>query len=318
MAEIKIVITDGYTLNPGDLSWAGIEALGKVHYYDRTAPEEVVARCAGAHVVITNKTPITKAVIAAAPQLKVIAVTATGYNVVDGIAAREHDIPVCNVPEYGTHSVAQHTFALLLELTNHVGINARSVDEGDWSRHDDFSYSKLPIIELAGKTMGIVGMGKIGQQVATIAKAMGMKVIYHSRSPKPGWPFWAMLNEVFENSDFLSLHCPQSKENTGFVNKSLLQKMKPTSYLINTSRGQLINENDLAEILKRRCIAGAALDVLSQEPPPANHPLIGLSNCIVTPHNAWLSKEARSRIMETSVLNVRMALQGQPLHVVND
>lgn len=317
MPAYKIVITDGYTLNPGDLNWEGIRALGEITYYDRTAPAQVLEICKDADVIITNKTPITKEVIAAATQLKVIAVAATGYNVVDGVAARTRQIPVCNVPEYGTYSVAQHTWALLLELTNHVGVNMRSVALGEWSASLDFCYSKLPLIELAEKTIGIVGMGRIGQQVATIAQAMGMNVLYHARQPKPNWPHCVSLNELFERSDVISLHCPQTADNIEFVNASLLSRMKRTAFLINTSRGLLINETDLANTLKENKISGAALDVLSKEPPLANHPLIGLPNCIITPHNAWLSKEARNRIMETTVKNIAMALQGKPQHVVN-
>lgn len=314
---MKIVITDGYTLNPGDLSWNEIHTLGQVIYYDRTAADQITERCKDANVIVTNKTPITSDVIDAARNLKVIAVTATGYNVVDIAAARARQIPVCNVPEYGTYSVAQHTWALLLELTNHVGINAQSVTNGGWSTSSDFCYSKRPLVELADKTLGIVGMGRIGQQVATIAKAMGMRVLYYSRQPKPNWPLCVSLPELFEQSDVISLHCPQTPDNIGFLNASLLSKMKGTAYLINTSRGLLIDEADLAAVLKENKIAGAALDVLSKEPPAANHPLIGLPNCIVTPHNAWLSREARNRIMKTTIENIVMALKGNPQHVVN-
>lgn len=317
MNPVKIVITDGYTLNPGDLSWEDIHAIGEIEYYDRTAPEQITERCKEANVIIANKTPITKEVIDAATKLKVIAVTATGYNIVDIAAALARHIPVCNVPEYGTYSVAQHTWALLLELTNHVGINAQSVTNGGWSTSSDFCYSKRPLVELADKTLGIVGMGRIGQQVATIAKAMGMHVLYHSRHPKPNWPSCVSLPELFEQSDVISLHCPQTPDNIGFVNASLLSKMKRTAYIINTSRGLLIDEADLAAVLKQNKIAGAALDVLSKEPPAANHPLIGLPNCIVTPHNAWLSREARSRIMKTTIENIVMALKGNPQHAVN-
>lgn len=317
MHSVKIVITDGYTLNPGDLSWDDIHALGEVVYYDRTPLEQTTDRCKDADVILTNKTLITKEVIDAATKLKVIAVTATGYNVVDVAAARARNIPVCNVPEYGTYSVAQHTWALLLELTNHVGVNAQSVSRGGWSASADFSYSKQPLVELSGKTFGIVGMGRIGQQVAIIAQAMGMHVLYYSRQPKQNWPSGVSLTELFEQSDVISLHCPQTPDNLEFVNASLLSIMKRTAYLINTSRGLLINETDLADALIQNKIAGAALDVLSKEPPSVNHPLIGLSNCIVTPHNAWLSKEARSRIMAMTFDNIVRALAGNPQHVVN-
>jgi glycerate dehydrogenase len=314
---MKIVITDGYTLNPGDLSWKPLDGLGEVIYYDRTRPEEVIERCLEAHIIVTNKTPVNEQVIALATNLKLIAVTATGYNVVDIAAAKKKGVPVCNVPEYGTHSVAQHTFALLLELTNHVGRHVQSVKEGEWVRSIDWSYAMAPVIELKDKMLGIVGLGKIGKQVANIAHALGMNVIYHrGRAEKiPAMP--VSQEELFSKSDFVSLHCPLKPDNQGFVNMGLLARMKPTSYLINTSRGQLIREPDLADALRRGVIAGAALDVLSQEPPPADHPLLGLPNCLVTPHNAWLSFEARQRILDTTIRNVRMAMEGRPQNVVN-
>lgn len=317
MVLLKIVITDGYTLNPGDLSWQGIESLGEVTYYDRTHADEVIERCKEATVIVTNKTPITRDVIFQSSQLKMIAVTATGYNVVDIQAARARNIPVCNVPEYGTHSVAQHTWALILELTNHAGVNGASVRQGEWSSSPDFCYSKKPLVELLNKTMGIVGLGRIGQQVATIAQAMGMKVMYYSRTAKSGWPNCVSLAELFAQSDVISLHCPQTAENIGFVNKELLERMKPTAYLINTSRGALIDEESLANALQQNKLAGAALDVLSKEPPSASNPLINLSNCIITPHVAWLSKEARTRIMQTTVDNITKALAGNPQNRVN-
>jgi glycerate dehydrogenase len=317
MSKETIVITDGRTLNPGDLSWKGLEELGALSYFDRCLPSEVADRCKDATIIVTNKTPISKETIDKAANLKVIAVTATGYNIVDVEAARARSIPVCNVPEYGTYSVAQHAMALLLELTNHVGVNAQSVAKGDWSVSPDFSYSRKPIIELQDKTLGIIGLGRIGQQLAVIAGAFGMKVIYSSRKPKVGWPHFYSEEEVFEQSDFISVHCPLTKENAGFINTNLLTRMKPSAYLINTSRGALINEQDLAEVLKANRIGGAALDVLSIEPPPANHPLIGLPNCIITPHNAWLSREARERILQVTVQNVVLALKSTPQNVVN-
>lgn len=314
---MKIVITDGYTLNPGDLSWEPFDALGEVIYYDRTRPEEIMARCREAHVIVTNKTPVSAEVIASAKDLKLIAVTATGYNVVDIAAAKRKGIPVCNVPEYGTHSVAQHALALLLELTNHVGRHAQSVREGEWVRAIDWSYARAPLIELKDKTLGIVGLGRIGNQAANIAHALGMNVIYHGgRAEKiPATP--VSLEELFSKSDFISLHCPLKADNQEFVNTALLSRMKPTAYLINTSRGQLIREPDLADALKKGVLAGAALDVLSKEPPPADHPLLGLPNCLITPHNAWLSYEARQRILDTTIQNVKMGIEGRPQHVVN-
>lgn len=314
---MKIVITDGHTLNPGDLSWKPFYELGDVTYYDRTTPEEVVARCRGANVIITNKTPIPEQVMLAAPGLKLIAVTATGYNVVDTAAAKKHGITVCNVPEYGTHSVAQHTFALLLELTNHVGRHAQSVKEGEWVRATDWSYAKAPILELKDKTLGIVGLGRIGNQTAAIARAFGMNVIYYRGHAEKVQAKAAGLEELFSESDFVSLHCPLRPENHEFVNSTLLLRMKPSAYLINASRGQLIRERDLAEALQRGVLAGAALDVLSKEPPPPDHPLLGLSNCLITPHNAWLSFEARQRILQITVDNIKAALEGKPQNVVN-
>lgn len=314
---MKIVITDGYTLNPGDLTWKSFDALGEVVYYDRTAPEEVVARCRDAHVIVTNKTPIQEQVMLAAPGLKLIAVTATGYNVVDTAAARKHGVSVCNVPEYGTYSVAQHTFALLLELTNHAGRHAQSVREGEWVRAIDWSYAKAPIIELKDKTLGIAGLGRIGNQTAAIARAFGMNVIYHRGRAEKVQASAVGLEELFSGSDFVSLHCPLRPENHEFVNTALLSRMKPSAYLINTSRGQLIREHDLAEALKRGMLAGAALDVLSKEPPPPDHPLLGLPNCLITPHNAWLSFEARQRILQTTLDNVKAVLDGKPQNVVN-
>jgi len=314
---VQIIITDGYTLNPGDLSWKDFESLGEVVYYDRTAVNDVLDRCRDAAVIITNKTPVTAAVIQECKALQLIAVTATGYNVVDIEAAKKRGIPVCNVPAYGTHSVAQHAFALLLELTNHVGVNAASVQAGDWQRSADWSYTKKPVMELKDKTIGIIGLGKIGTQMATIAMAFGMNVIYNRGKNKLKSATEVKLHELFMQADFISVHCPLTAENNAFINKELLELMKPTAYLINTSRGQLIAEQELAYALQKNKLAGAALDVLSAEPPPKDHPLIGLPNCIVTPHNAWISFEARSRVMHTTLENVKAALGGHPLNIVN-
>lgn len=312
-----IVVTDGYTLNPGDLTWQKFDSLGKVIVYDRTPASLLHERCRHATVIVTNKTPVDSHLIQVAKDLKLIAVTATGFNVIDTGAARKANIPVCNVPGYGTDSVAQHTFALILELTNHVGENAVSVNKGEWSSSIDWCYAKKPIVELRGKTLGIVGFGKIGQQTARIAQAFGMNVIYHSNTPRPGFATNVPLDEVFSKSDVVSLHVPLKSENIRFVNHRLLSLMKSSAYLINTSRGQLINEQDLADALRERKIAGAALDVLSEEPPVAGNPLINLPNCIITPHNAWLSVEARNRILDTTYENIKAALNGNPQNVVN-
>lgn len=264
---MQIVITDGYTLNPGDLSWDAFNALGEVVYYDRTASNQMLERCKTAQVIITNKTPVTAEVIDAAKELRLIAVTATGYNMVDVAAAKKRGVLVCNVPDYGTYSVAQQTFAMLLELTNQVGLHAASVKAGDWSRSADWCYTIGPIKELKDNTIGIIGLGKIGIQMAKIAMAFGMKVIYH-RGKKGDENFKEVsLIELFVQSDFISIHCPLKADNHGLVNKELLALMKPSAYLINASRGQLIVEQDLADALLQNKIAGAALDVLSSEPP---------------------------------------------------
>ena len=314
---MRIVITDGYTLNPGDLSWNAFDELGEVVYYDRTATADVVARCSNANIIITNKTPLTEAVIEAAKDLKLIAVTATGYNIVDTAAARQKSIPVCNVPGYGTFSVAQHTFALLLELSNNVAANAASVQAGDWYRSADYCYTRQPVMEIKDKIIGIIGLGQIGTQVAKIAMALGMRVIYYRGKKGLKGAKEVKLHELFMQADFVSVHCPLTAGNNGFINKELLELMKPTSFLINTSRGQLIAEKDLSNALQKNKLAGAALDVLSVEPPLPGHPLIGLPNCIVTPHNAWISFEARKRVMDITFENVKSVLAGKPNNVVN-
>jgi glycerate dehydrogenase len=315
---MTIVITDGYTCNPGDLSWEGITQLGDTAIYDRTAPEEIINRCQYAEIVVTNKTPISKETIEQLPNLKLICVTATGYNIVDTAAARERNIPVCHVPAYGTYSVAQHTFALILHITNLVALHAESVRQGDWVRAADWSYTKSPLIELAGKTIGIVGMGNIGEQVGRMAIAFGMGVIYYSRRKKDvSFATYVNLDEIFKHADFISLHCPLTSENKHFVNNNLLSLMKPHAWLINTARGPLINEQDLADALNSGRIGGAALDVLSTEPPTADNPLLSAKNCIITPHNAWVTKEARGRIIKVTVENIQAFLNGKPQNVVN-
>ena len=314
---MRIIITDGYTLNPGDLSWKAFDELGDVVYYDRTDPVDVVERCRNANVIITNKTPLTAEVIDASKDLKLIAVTATGYNIIDTLAAKQKNIPVCNVPGYGTFSVAQQTFALLLELSNNVSANATSVQAGDWYRSADYCYTKQPVMEIKDKIIGIIGLGQIGTQVAKIAMAFGMKVIYYRGKKGLKGAKEVKLHELFMQADFVSVHCPLTADNAGFINKELLELMKPTSFLINTSRGQLIAEKDLSNALQKNKLAGAALDVLSVEPPLPGHPLIGLPNCIVTPHNAWISFEARTRVMQVTFENIKAALESRPKNVVN-
>ena len=316
--SMEIVITDGFTLNPGDLSWKNFEAYGNLHYFPRTLPNKIIERCLPAHIIITNKTIINAATIEAAHQLKLILVTATGYNNVDMAAAKKGGITVCNVPTYGTYSVAQHAFALLLQLSNHVGINAASVAKGQWQKATDWCYSLQPVMELKDKTLGIVGLGKIGRQMALIAQAFGMNVIYNRGNQQVANTVEVSQHKLFMQSDFISLHCPLTIDNKAFVNKELLGLAKPTAFLINTSRGGLINEKDLSQILQQNKIAGAALDVLTTEPPEKNNPLIGLPNCIITPHNAWISAEARGRIMETTLQNLQAFINGVPQNVVND
>jgi glycerate dehydrogenase len=314
---MKIIVTDGFTLNPGDLSWNRFEEFGELIYFDRTDPAHIIANCEQADIIVTNKTPIAEDTMQAAKNLRLIAVTATGYNIIDVNAARKRNIIVCNVPEYGTYSVAQHAFALLLELTNHVGKHSQSVRSGDWVKSIDWSYAKTPVIELKDKTLGIVGMGRIGEQTARIAQAFGMNISYFGGRAKNIQARSVSLNDLFSQSDFISVHCPLKPDNHSFINNALLARMKPTAFLINTSRGQLINEHDLAEALKNKILAGAALDVLSKEPPPADHPLLNISNCLITPHNAWLSFEARQRIMEITYQNIKAALSGRPANKVS-
>jgi glycerate dehydrogenase len=318
MDKLKIVVLDGFTLNSGDLSWEPLAPFGTLAIHDRTPENEVVERCRDAAVVVTNKVPLTKATLQQLPQLKFISVLATGYNIVDIEAARAQGVPVSNVPAYGTASVAQHTFALLLELTNHVGLHAQSVAAGEWQHSPDFAYTKKPVMELAGKTLGIVGFGHIGQQTARIGAAFGMKILYNSRSEKKTeWVTFADMEKLFAQSDAVSLHCPLTPENKGFVNKAMLSLMKQSAFLINTARGPLIQEQDLADALNNGTIAGAALDVLSVEPPRETNPLLKARNCIITPHIAWISLEARQRIMAITAQNIANFLKGDAINVVN-
>ena len=314
---MRIVVIDGHTLNPGDLSWKNLNNYGDVTLYDRTGAEQIADRCRDAEVILTNKVPISATTIETAKDLKLICVTATGYNIVDVEAAAKRKIPVCNVPDYGTSSVAQHTFALVLELANRVGANSLSVRGGEWERSPDFCFSKGSITELQHKTFGIIGLGKIGTQVARLANAFEMRVIYYSQSKKENsFATYALLDEVFSQSDIVSLHCPLTRDNTQFVNRTLLLKMKPSAWLINTSRGQLINEKDLADALNTDRLAAAAVDVLSVEPPPATNPLLRAKNCLITPHTAWMSLEARTRIMGITLQNIEGYLKGNLQNLV--
>lgn len=313
---MNIVVLDGFTLNPGDNPWDDIAALGKLEVHARTPDAEIVKRAAEADIALTNKTLLTRETLERLPRLKFISVLATGYNAVDIQAAREKGIPVSNVPTYGTDSVAQHTIGLLLELCHRVGQHDQSVKEKEWSRCLDFCYWKSPLVELVGKTLGIVGYGRIGQRVAEIARAFGMNIIYHDRYDNPN-ARRVSLEELALEADVISLHCALTSENAGFVNQAFLSKVKPTTFLVNTSRGPLINEADLADALEKGKLAGAALDVLSVEPPAPEHPLYRAPNCILTPHMAWTGLQARRNLMNTTTANIRAFLSGTPINVVN-
>jgi glycerate dehydrogenase len=316
---VRIVVLDGHTLNPGDLDWDALQAMGPCEIYSRTPSAQVVARAQGAQIVLTNKTVLSRASIERLPQLRYIGVLATGYNVVDVEAAQRQGICVTNVPAYGTPSVAQMVFAHVLNLTQHVAEHTQSVRAGDWSRSEDFCYWNFPLVELAGLTMGIVGFGRIGRETAKLARAFGMQVIYHdiSRAPVPSSEAQPVdLDTLFRDSDVVSLHCPLTQANRGFVNKQRLEMMKPGAFLINTSRGPLVDEPALAEALNAGRIAGAGLDVLCEEPPRADNPLLCAKNCYITPHIAWATRSARQRLREIAVSNVRAFLEGRPQNVV--
>jgi glycerate dehydrogenase len=316
----KIVVLDGHTLNPGDLSWDDLQALGSCEIFDRTPVSELIPRAAHAAIVITNKFVLHRPQLETLPGLKYIGVTATGYNIIDVAAARERGIIVTNVPAYGTRSVAQHTLALLLELTQHVGHHARTVRAGRWSQSPDWCYWERPLVELDGLTMGIVGYGRIGQAVARLAEAFGMRVITNvpssGRNREPNVAA-VDLDFLFSESDVVSLHCPLTPATERLVNARRLARMKPTAFLLNTSRGPLVDELALADALKSGRLAGAALDVLSVEPPSADNPLLTAKNCLITPHIAWATRAARARLMKTAVDNVRAFLTGKPQNVVN-
>lgn len=316
---MNLTILDAHTANPGDLDWSALQSLATCTFHDRSAAGEILARASGCELVLTNKTVLNAATLAALPELRYIGVLATGYNVVDIAAAKERGITVTNVPGYSTPSVAQMTFALLLELTNHVGHHAHTVRHGRWAACPDFCYWDRPLIELSGRKLGIMGFGEIGQAVARIGLAMGMEILAHRRSwpqPPPAGVTAVSRQELFEQSDVLTLHCPLTPDTREFINAANIALMKPTALLVNTARGPLVNEVELAAALNAGRIAGAALDVLSLEPPTEN-PLIGAKNCLMTPHIAWATKESRARLIASATANVQAFLAGTPQNVVS-
>lgn len=317
---MKIVVLDGYTENPGDLSWDGFEALGELTVYDRTPVEKIIERIGDAEAVITNKTPISKDTLDACPSVKYIGVLATGYNVVDVAAAKEKGIPVCNIPTYGTTAVAQMVFALLLEICHHVAAHSAAVKDGEWSRNADWCFWNYPLIELSGKTMGIIGFGRIGQATGKIAKALGMRVLAYDGFPsEEGAEIgeYVTLEELLEQSDVISLHCPLFASTQGIINKESIAKMKDGVIIINTSRGPLIVEEDLAEALHSGKVYAAACDVVSTEPILESNPLLGCYNSIITPHIAWAPKESRKRLMDIAVNNLQSYMNGTTINRVN-
>ncbi|HEY1501871.1 MAG TPA: D-2-hydroxyacid dehydrogenase [Acidobacteriaceae bacterium] len=317
---MKLVVLDGFALNPGDLSWDPLYALAAPLIQDRIAESEIVSSATGAEILLTNKTPLRRKTLEALPDLQYIGVLATGYDIVDAEYAATRGIVVTNVPAYGTDSVAQMVFALILELSNRTGVHNDAVCQLKWSRNPDWCFRQTPMVELAGKTLGIVGFGRIGRRVADIARAFGMHVVATGRSRPADLPDgvqWVELDRLFSSADIVSLHCPLQASTRGLINSARIARMKPTALLINTARGALVVEDDLAEALNSGRLGGAGLDVLSTEPPGANNPLLGATNCIVTPHIAWATREARERLLETAITNLRMWMEGNPRNVVN-
>lgn len=317
---MKIVILDGYTENPGDLSWGELEALGELTVYDRTPAEKIAERIGDADAVYTNKTPISRETLEKCPHVKFIGVLATGYNIVDVGAAKERGIPVCNIPTYGTDAVGQFAIALLLEICHHIGHHNKAVHEGRWEHNDDWCFWDYPLIELAGKTMGIIGFGRIGQATGRIAKALGMKVIAYDSYPNESGKALAEyvdLETVLKTSDVIALHCPLFPETEGIINRENIAKMKDGVIILNNSRGPLIVEQDLADALNSGKVYAAGLDVVSTEPIKGDNPLLGAKNCIITPHISWAPKESRQRLMDIAVDNFRQFLAGRPVNVVN-
>lgn len=320
---MNIVVLDGYTENPGDLSWAPLEKLGTLTVYDRTPaddPAEIIRRIGGAEIAVTNKTPVTRQVLEGCPNLRCVCVLATGYNVVDCAAAKAKGIPVCNVPAYGTAAVAQFAIAMLLEICHAVAHHSRTVHEGKWSACPDWCYWDTPQIELYGKTMGIIGFGRIGQQTGRIARALGMEVLaFGSRPTSLGCEIatYVGLDELLARSDVIALHCPLFPKTKGIINRNTIARMKNGVILLNNSRGPLVVEQDLADALKSGKVYAAALDVASAEPIRPDNPLLAAPNCFITPHISWTSKESRQRIMNCTAENIAAFLRGVPVNVVN-
>lgn len=318
---MKIVVLDGYTLNPGDLTWDRLKEYGEVTVYDRTPASQVAERIGDAQIIYTNKTPVTRETLDACPNITLIGVLATGYNIVDVVAAREKDIPVVNIPTYGTDAVSQYAIALLLELCHHVGEHSDCVKRGDWTNNVDWCFWNHPLVELSGKTMGVIGFGRIGQGTARIAQALGMKVLaydsYHNPALESETCQYADLDTLLAQSDVLTLHCPLFKETEGIINRDTIAKMKDGVMIINTSRGPLIVEEDLKEGLNSGKVAGAAVDVVCIEPIKMDNPLLQAKNMIITPHIAWAPRESRERLMNIAVDNLAAYLKGTPVNVVN-
>lgn len=317
---MKIVVLDGYTENPGDLSWDGLRALGELTVYDRTRPEEAASRIQDAEIIVTNKVPVTRALLDQCTGIRYVSVLATGYNVVDLKAASERGIPVSNVPAYSTAAVGQFTIGMLLEICCQIGFHDRSVHNGDWAACTDFCYWKTPLIELAGKTMGIIGFGRIGRQTGAIARAMGMQVLATGSRPcDEGRAIaeYVDLDTVLRQSDVISLHCPLFPETTGIINKDTIAKMKDGIIILNMARGPMIVEEDLAQALNSGKVYAAGMDVVSQEPIRADNPLLTAKNCFITPHIAWASRECRQRIMDITEQNIRSFLEGNVRNRVN-
>lgn len=316
---MKIVCLDGYTSNPGDISWAPVEQFGELTVYDRTDPEDTAERCMDADIVITNKTVMTREIMSALPKLKFITFLATGTNSVDLKAAADLGIVVSNAPDYSTVTVAQTTFALLLELCINVGVHSQIVKSGEWTRSKHFSFQNTPLFELYGKTLGIIGYGAIGHEVRKIAKAFGMNILIHSRTRKPDIEDseWCSLEELLAKSDVVTIHCPLTESNAKMINKDTIALMKDGAFLINTARGGLLDEQAVADALNSEKLAGVAVDVLSQEPPVDPNPLITAKNCFITPHIAWATKDARTRLLQIQGDNIKAFLDGKPINKVN-